>query len=391
MSEPNVKLKPIEPRPQFENILTARGATWLQGPEEPTWFENKVYVFTKAEIDQLKNASESVLAMVDPAVERIIGDDRLLDRLTVPEDLRPYLRKTWERRDPGIYGRLDFCWDFQNEPVFYEYNADTAMCLFEALVMEPEWWSEHGMSQAPEGAWQWAHLNDALWRAFRDVPLRGGSMLFTSARGNDERMKGAFAIRRMAEAAGYRTGYSFAEDIQIHAGHISDLADIGYQTLFKTFWPWERMMHMPLGRAIAQDKVGCVEPFWKLLVQNKLFPVILWDMFEGHPNLLESYFEDDARCRRFGNAGFARKPIFGREGNNVEVVLEDGRSEQTSGPYGAAGWARQKLAPLPEVEGRYPLMGVWAVRGQSCGLTIREASSLITKNESPVVPHYIEP
>ena len=47
----------------------------------------------------------------------------------------------------------------------------------------------------------------------------------------------------------------------------------------------------------------------------------------------------------------------------------------------------QGLAPLPNFEGNYAVIGAWIVAGQSCGVGIREDASPITKNTSRFVPH----
>ena len=36
-----------------------------------------------------------------------------------------------------------------------------------------------------------------------------------------------------------------------------------------------------------------IEPAWKAVVSNKGLLPVLWQMFEGHPNLLPAFFEED--------------------------------------------------------------------------------------------------
>lgn len=386
-----MELIKIDPRPDLEQRLARRGMSWFAGPQEPTWFEHKAYVFTQAEIARLRSGADEILAMIPAAVERMIGDRKMLDRLGIPDDMRPYLRTTWERQDPDFYGRMDFGWDFCSDPKLYEYNADTSACLWEGCIVGPEWWDEQGLAQFPQGARMWNDISSELSRAFREVALPGGAIIFTSPRNNDERMKGALAMARAAKCAQYTTHFAFMEDLAIDDHYATDLSGNQARILFKVYWAWERIMHLPIGRALAASSIVCIEPFWKVLLQNKLFPAVLWDLCSDHPNLLPTYAEDDPRAARLGNCGFARKPVFGREGSNIELTFGDGTIEAASGPYGAAGWVRQKLHALPEVDGRHPMMGVWTVRGRSCGLLIRESTGLITRNESPVVPNVVLP
>ncbi len=59
------------------------------------------------------------------------------------------------------------------------------------------------------------------------------------------------------------------------------------------------------------------------------------------------------------------------------------------GPYGADGFIRQALAPLPEFAGQYPVLGSWLVDHAPCGLSIREDANPITGNSSRFLPHAI--
>jgi glutathionylspermidine synthase len=89
-----MELMKIDPRPDLERCLTRRGMSWFAGPQEPTWFEHKAYVFTAPEIARLRSGADEILAMIPDAVERMIGDRKMLDRLGIPEDVRAYLRTT---------------------------------------------------------------------------------------------------------------------------------------------------------------------------------------------------------------------------------------------------------------------------------------------------------
>ena len=54
----------IDPRPYLEQRLARRGMSWFSGPQEPTWFEHKAYVFTQAEIARLRSGADEILAMI---------------------------------------------------------------------------------------------------------------------------------------------------------------------------------------------------------------------------------------------------------------------------------------------------------------------------------------
>ena len=131
-----------------------------------------------------------------------------------------------------------------------------------------------------------------------------------------------------------------------------------------------------------------VEPPWKAILSNKGILPLLWSMFPGHPNLLPAYFDDDEKAAELGTS-FARKPLYSREGANIDLVVAGNTIDQDSGPYGGEGFVRQALAPLPQFDGNYAVLGSWIAAGQPCGLSVREDASPITKNSSRFLPHAI--
>jgi len=111
-------------------------------------------------------------------------------------------------------------------------------------------------------------------------------------------------------------------------------------------------------------------------------------MFPNHPNLLPAFFEDDARAAELGSS-YVRKPLLSREGANVTLVSGGMSLDEHAGPYGAEGFVRQALSPLPNISGVYPVVGSWLVNHEPCGLSIREDESPITGNSSRFLPHAI--
>ena len=94
-------------------------------------------------------------------------------------------------------------------------------------------------------------------------------------------------------------------------------------------------------------------------------------MFPNHPNLLPAYFEDDPNAAKLGMS-FVRKPLYSREGANVALVSAGTTLVEQEGPYGAEGFIRQALSPLPNFSDQYAVLGTWLVDHTPCGLSIRE-------------------
>ena len=84
---------------------------------------------------------------------------------------------------------------------------------------------------------------------------------------------------------------------------------------------------------------------------------------------------------------FVKKPIYSREGANVELHTIRGTIAQI-GSYGAEGYIYQAYSPLPDFDGNYPVIGAWIVGDEAAGMGIRENTQQITTNTSRFIPHY---
>jgi len=172
-------------------------------------------------------------------------------------------------------------------------------------------------------------------------------------------------------------------------GQFYDLENRPINRLFKLY-PWEWMLREPFGDALAKSMVGVLEPAWKAVLSNKGILPLLWELAPNHPNLLPAYFDDDPRAADLSRSGYARKPLYSREGANIELHdLTGSVIDADSGPYGTEGFIVQGLAPLPVFDGNHAVLGSWIVAGRAVGLGVREDRSPITKNTSRFVPHVI--
>jgi glutathionylspermidine synthase len=128
-----------------------------------------------------------------------------------------------------------------------------------------------------------------------------------------------------------------------------------------------------------------IEPAWKMLLSNKGILPVLWDLYPGHPNLLEARFDSPGEMTQW-----IRKPLLGREGANI-TLHGAGEHLETAGEYGEEGYVYQELAPLRQFQGRFPVIGSWVVEETesvpAAGIGIRESDSPIITNTSRFVPH----
>ncbi len=376
-------------RPDLAEQAAKIGFAFAHIDGEPYWDESARYVFTRREIeDDLETATGELAALCLDLVGRIMASERMMAQLGVPDHARDVLAASWRRRDPTLYGRFDVAYDGKSPPKLLEYNADTPTSLFESAVVQWFWLEQLIASgELPGDADQFNSLHEKLiarWGA-----IGAGRFLHLACMTSSVEDAGTTSyIEDCARQAGLATRLVDMSDVGLsRRGGFVDRSDRDIDLLFKLY-PWEWMFDEAFGRAPALREARWVEPSWKMLLSNKGMLALAWDRAPGHPNLLPCYFEEDSRARGLGTH-YARKPLYSREGGNME--LHDGAST-ILGPdlaYSGPRHVRQALCRLPEFDGNYPVLGCWLVGDEPAGMGVREDVSPITSNHSRFIPHAI--
>jgi glutathionylspermidine synthase len=353
------------------------------------WDERAYYAFTLEEIErQIEAPTGEIDAMCLELVGRAVDDEKLLRRLKIPEAYWPLIADSWHGDQFSLYGRLDLCFDGSNPAKLLEYNADTPTSIFESAVFQ--WtWLEQAIERSiiPKRADQFNFIHEQLIEAWKK--LAGTHHLHLAGMLESSEDSGTLAyLEDTARQAGLSTTLLDIEQIGLSDDHrFLDLDNRPIEVAFKLY-PWEWMFHDAFGAEIAKAPTRWIEPPWKAILSNKGVLPLLWEMFPGHPNLLPAYFEDDPEAAKLGMS-FVRKPLFSREGANVTLVSAGSTLMEQEGPYGAEGFIRQGLAPLPNFAGQYAVIGSWLVDHTPCGLSVREDENPITGNTSRFLPHAI--
>jgi len=353
------------------------------------WDESAYYALSLDEIEQkIEAPSAEIEVMCLELIDAVIDDERQLRRLQIPEAFWPMIAASWERDDSSLYGRLDLSFDGTGTARLLEYNADTPTSLLEAAVFQ--WiWLEQSIERGglPQGADQFNSIHDSLIEASREFDLTH-RLHFAAALESDEDAGTLAYLEDTARQAGFTTTMLDVGEIGLRDdSRFVDLDNRPITLAFKLY-PWEWMFREGFGAYLIKSDTRWIEPPWKAILSNKGLLPLLWEMFPGHPNLLPTYFDDDPNAVALG-ATYVRKPIYSREGANVALVRGGETLLDRTGPYGAEGFIRQALAPLPNFAGRYPVLGSWIVAGEPCELSIREDSGPITSNTSRFIPHAI--
>src|SRR5216683_417985 len=356
---------------------------------ERYWDERAYYAFSLDEIeDQIEAPSGEIDAMCLELVSNAVDDEDYLRRLKIPETFWPLISESWHRDEGSLYGRLDLSFDGRGPAKLLEYNADTPTSIFEAAVFQWTWLEQAIERQIiPNAADQFNSIHERLIEGWKKLG-HGRHLHLTGTTENAEDAGTLAYLEDTAAQAGLTTTMIDIEDIGWRdQGGFVDLDNREIELAFKLY-PWEWMFRDEFGAKLLGAPTRWIEPPWKAVLSNKGILPLLWEMFPRHPNLLPAFFEDDPRAVELG-ASFVRKPLYSREGANVEIVVDGNVVDHDDGPYGAEPKVLQAVAPLPVFDGNHAVLGSWWAAGASAGLSVREDVGPITRNTSRFLPHAI--
>jgi|AP95_1055475.scaffolds.fasta_scaffold38953_2 glutathionylspermidine synthase len=380
---------PVVQRPDLKGAALRHGYDYSAGDGVPYWDETVYYRFTLRQIEEdLEKPATEIDAMCFQLLDHALADETVYRRLRIPETYWDYVAESWRNREKELYGRMDFSYDGAGDAKLLEYNADTPTTLYESAIFQ--WtWLEEAISAGliPRDCDQFAELHEDLVDAFRAMGIEGLLHLACLSDIEDDRETVNY-LDDCAREAGLETHFLAMKDIGVDAsGRLTDLEDRIITTLFKLY-PWEWIMEEEFGQYLVTSDVRFLEPPWKAVLSNKGLMALLWETFEGHPNLLPAYFEGESGAGALAG-DYVRKPLFSRQGSNIDIVLGGMALSREDGPYGDEGHVVQAFHPLPDFDGKFPMVGCWMVAGRPAGVSIRESRTLITGADANFVPHVI--
>jgi len=380
------------PRPHWRQLAESLGFHFHSVNDAPYWDESAYYQFTLKQIEaDIETPTLELHQMCMDLVEKIVINEEWLLRLQIPERYWDYIAQSWRRKEPHIYGRMDFSYHGNGSAKLLELNYDTPTSLYEAAFFQWVWMEDQLRAGVlPAAVDQYNSIQDALLRRFTELARlpewADQALYFASVRNSLEDKGTTDYLRDIAHQAGLSTAYIALEDIGWNdEGEFVDLEDAPIAHIFKLY-PWEFMFRETFGPFLPFSSSRFYEPAWKSLLSNKGILPLLWRLHPGHPNLLPAYFLEQAEVPQ---PGWVVKPLLSREGANIALQTADGVREEVAGPYLDSGWIRQECAPLPRFGGQYALVGSWVIGDEAVGMGMREDAGLITQDTSRFVPHII--
>ncbi|MBD1554614.1 glutathionylspermidine synthase family protein [Pseudomonas typographi] len=383
-----MKKIPIAERPGWQARVEREGFVFHTLDGERYWDERGYYQFSEAQVSRdLEAPTKELHEMCLDVVARVVDSEALLASLAIPPAFFDLVRRSWKEGQPHLYGRFDFSYDGHGPAKLLEANYDTPTSLLEAAAVQLLWLEDQiALGNLPARANQFNTLAEDLVRAFATFPS-GAPFYFSAIAGSVEDRGTTDFLRRMARHAGIDARHIDLEAIGLAAdGRFVDLQARPIERLFKLH-AWEHIFLEPFGQAVATSGTQFVEPAWKAIISNKGILALLWQLHEGHPNLLPARV--DPQPGRPVSPGWVRKPFFSREGANIEIHTHDHQRLSEGGPYTDAPYILQQCAPLPRFGDSYTVVGSWVVGDTPAGIGIREDDSLITKDSSRFLPHVV--
>ena len=347
---------------------------------EPYWDETAYYKFNAEEIDQIEEATVELEKLSLELVERVVqSGEEALELLRIPRNAWEAIAGSWHAGEKNLYGRFDLTFDGKGPPRLLEYNADTPTALFEAAVVQWDWLQ----ATFPEMD-QFNSIHEKLIEAWSGFGIGRDRLYFSAVKDHLEDNGTIEYMRDTAVQAGLATERIAIEDIGWNGGEFLDLDNQPIRALFKLY-PWEWLIGEDFGVHMLSGATRVIEPAWKMILSNKAALALLWDMAPNHPNLLPATLDaNDTEGK------VVRKPIYSREGANIQVLESGQVLSETSGNYGAEGFVYQAYAELPNFSGNYPVIGSWVIASQASGIGIREDATAITRDTIRFVPHCFE-
>jgi glutathionylspermidine synthase len=387
------KTEPLE-----VSYLESLGFVWHTDSDESSYVSDELVVISEAEAEAYYEAANELYDMFVEAGEYVIEND-LFHEIGIPFNLVDSIKESWENDVHWhLYGRFDLAGGIDGKPIkLLEFNADTPTALFETAIIQ---WAMLKQNQMDETA-QFNGVYEALLDNFKrlvtleedvsdfETRYEGWKFLFTSIRGNAEEENTVRLLQHIASEAGYETAFAYIDEVEFDGQEGIFFNDENYELWFKLI-PWEDIaleeseLAMLLTQIIKNQKAIIFNPAYTLLFQSKGLLKILWDLYPGHPLLLESSFEPIEGQKQ------VKKPIFGREGGNVSILDENAQElESAEGEYANHKMLYQAYTELAtDKEGESYQAGLFYAY-EACGLGFRKGGKILD-NMSKFVGHIVK-
>ncbi|MET4107803.1 glutathionylspermidine synthase family protein [Hymenobacter sp. UYP22] len=378
-----------------EPAIRQLGWDWAVEDACASYLAPEAVALPEPEAETLLQTVDTLYDMLVQAVPDPIPDD-FLQQLGIPVNLWEAVRHSWnDERHWHLYGRFDLA-QTPEGPKLVEFNADTATSIPETAVVQwaslmaagrpAEERQANGLFEGMEGQLRhWRELNPDL----------APHLLLVHLPDSAEDETNCAVVAEAARAAGFETAHSCSVDamrVAVEGEDRGTWAEVApnqwqrFEFLFKLV-PWELLadeepeLTADLTHLLLTRDLVIANPAYALLFQSKALLARLWDVFPHHPLLVEASLRDLP-------GHHVRKPLFGREGQNLTELDGTFTRQEQPGDFADQPQVRQRWLDFPtDAQGRRYQAGVfWA--GEACAISFRRDVGIIT-NLSEFVPHIL--
>jgi glutathionylspermidine synthase len=373
----------ITPRTNWEDKIKEQGFLFYKG----YYNETASYEFSAAEIDRIEAATTELFDRCLDVVQHVI-DNNLWDEFFIPRQYADLIKWSWYEDNPAFYGRFDLAMNEDCTQIkLLEFNADTPTSLLEASVIQWYWLQDYNKSYD-----QFNSVHEKLvahMKVCKDYLYGDLKLWFACMHNSKEDLMTVKYLQDCADQANVKNDFLYINEVGVQDAYLQTPfctpSGAPIQNLFKLY-PYEWMFHEKFGPDLVakKDHTLWVEPPYKALLSNKMLLVYLHKLFPDHANILPCFYNTADGL----GGNYVKKPVYGREGNNVTIYKNGEVAERNTGEYGEEGFVYQQYFDIPKYGEWTPVMGSWLIGGVSAGMGIKETTGLIHGNMSRFCPHY---
>ncbi|MBO9129860.1 glutathionylspermidine synthase family protein [Bacillus sp. 165] len=344
---------------------------------------------------------------------RQLDDETLLEMGYLQESLS--FLKMPSLLSESVIARVDFVESAGTFKVL-ELNADTPTFIKELFFVNKKVCDRFGSIDINEG--EEAVLQEAIQQAVKlakqQVQKDDAYIVFTA---HDQNIEDKYTVLYLQQLYGADSRFVPLEKLQILENEgLYDECGRKIDVLYRQTFPIECLLldydeeGVPIGGMlldlVCQNKLAIINPPSAFLLQNKAVQAVIWGLSEEqHPYFTEeehawiteyflpTYLEPDPFEEK--SLPYVKKPIFGREGDTIEIFNEAGqkRLEGVYKSYEDYGFVYQAYVDLPTVKTKvsgmekelHVMYGSFLLNGKASSIGCRVGGQ-ITNNLSYYLP-----
>lgn len=382
-----------------------------------------IVVVSEEEAENYYKAAQECFKMLDEAADYAIKNKRL-GELGIPEYAWSIIEQTFSdaSNHPHMVGRFDFAGGLDGLPIkLMEFNGDTPFSIFEVSSIQYAVAKYHNLdpdkyqyntlfeSLIEYFVYLFKTYNESIGKLFHN-PNHGIRVCFTNSEDREDDLNTQIlyeaaneAIEMLKSDQYYPIDNKYYHWTDIGVDKYLGLVNVKEDNLGKWFAdtsfnivvkmvPWDLLFLED--EKMCKDIINAMEEYEHLRVINPPYAAVYQS--KGLLKIANELFPDSPYLLGYSDVKppegivYIAKPIYGREGCNIDIVNEDGNTISSDGYYKDQPKMYQEKAELNFYEGKYYQAGVFVSMEYPCGLGFRRSESPIISTYSELCGHIVE-